>query len=41
MTTLMSVVGSFGTAWLTIGAKFERELANKGERIAALEQAQQ
>lgn len=41
MTTLISVVGSFGTAWLTTGAKFERELANKGEQIAALEQAQQ
>lgn len=41
MTTLISVVGSFGTAWLTTGAKFERELASKGEQIAALEQAQQ
>lgn len=41
MTTLISVVGSFATAWLTTGAKFERELASKGEQIAALEQAQQ
>ena len=41
MTTFISVAGSFGTAWLTTGAKFERELASKGEQIAALEQAQQ
>lgn len=41
MTTLISVAGSFGTAWLTTGAKFKDELASKGEQIHALQQAQQ